>query len=148
MPEIWDNSLSIGQLGARTGCKVPTIRYYEDVGLLSKARRTEGGHRVYGEEDVRRLSFIQRSRKLGFSLDAVRSLIELSTNRDRSCAEVDLLATAHLNEVEDKIRLLSSMREALEDLVKQCRHTTIYECRVIEALSPEPIEGEGAAARH
>lgn len=91
--------LPIGQLAARSDCKVPTIRYYERIGLLDASPRTEGGHRIYGEDEVKRLVFIRRSRELGFSLEAVRSLLDLSTDRDRSCAEVDAIASEHLDEV-------------------------------------------------
>lgn len=130
------NSLSIGQLAEQSGCKVPTIRYYEGVGLLATAQRTDGGHRLYGEDAVRRLSFIKRSRELGFSLDEVRSLLALSTNGDSSCAEIDAIATEHLQEVLLKLDSLASMRDALTDLIEQCRRTTVVECRIIEALSP------------
>lgn len=85
---------------------------------------------------MKRLTFIRRSRELGFSLDAIRSLLDLAQNRDRSCAEVDNIASEHLQEIADKLRHLSAMRGALQDLLEQCHHTTIVECRVIEALSP------------
>lgn len=127
---------SIGELSARSGCKVPTIRYYEDIGLLEESERTEGGQRRYDEDSARRLVFIRRSRELGFSLDTIRSLLDLSSQRDRPCAEVDALATEHLVEVDERLASLMAMREALGDLIDQCRHTTILECRVIDALSP------------
>jgi DNA-binding transcriptional MerR regulator len=123
----------------RSGCKVPTIRYYEDIGLLDPSPRTEGGHRVYGEEDAKRLTFIRRSRELGFSLDAIRSLLDLTIDRERSCAEVDTIATEHLEETLAKIRSLEAMRDALVDLLDQCRRTTIVECRVIDALSSAEV---------
>jgi DNA-binding transcriptional MerR regulator len=132
------STFSIGQLASRSGCKVPTIRYYEGVGLLPASPRTDGGHRVYGEEAVRRLVFIRRSRELGFTIDEVASLLDLSSDRDRSCAEVDAIASAHRDEIEQKIRALAAMREALDDLIDQCQQTTILECRVIDALSPAP----------
>ena len=129
-------AFSIGELATQAGCKVPAIRYYESIGLLGEAPRTDGGHRAYGHNEVKRLSFIRRSRELGFSLDAIRSLLDLAQNRDRSCAEVDTIASEHLQEIADKLRHLSAMREALQDLLDQCHHTTIVECRVIEALLP------------
>jgi len=133
---MFKTAFSIGQLATQTGCKVPTIRYYEGIGLLGEAPRTDGGHRVYGNDEVHRLTFIRRSRDLGFSLDAIRSLLDLAQNRDRSCAEVDIIASEHLEEIADKLSHLSAMREALQELLEQCRHTTIVECRVIDALSP------------
>ena len=128
--------MSIGQLSRLSDCRIPTIRYYEQIGLLPLPRRSEGGHRLYGEEALRRLVFIRRSRDLGFSLDAIRSLISLSEEQDRSCAEVDVIASARLAEVQEKLRALARMEDALEDLLEQCRHTTVLECRILEALSP------------
>ncbi len=131
-------AFSIGELATQAGCKVPTIRYYESIGLLGEAPRTDGGHRAYGHDEVKRLTFIRRSRELGFSLDSIRSLLDLAGNSERPCAEVDLLVMEHLGEIAEKLRLLSAMRAALQDMLDQCRHTTIHECRVIEALSPGP----------
>lgn len=129
--------LSIGQLAATSGCKVPTIRYYEAIGLLERPLRTDGGHRTFGADDAKRLSFIRRSRELGFSLDAIRSLLNLSSDENRSCAEVDEIATELLNDTVARMRSLEAMRDALLDLLDQCQKTTIVECRVIEALSPD-----------
>ncbi|MEX2373295.1 MAG: helix-turn-helix domain-containing protein [Dehalococcoidia bacterium] len=128
-------TFSIGALAARSGCKVPTIRYYEGIGLLPESPRTEGGHRQYGDEAVKRLVFVRRSRKLGFTLQEVQSLLELSSDGARACVEVDAIASHHLSEVEHKIQSLTAMRDALSDLIEQCQRTTILECRVIDALS-------------
>ena len=127
--------LSIGKLAATSGCKIPTIRYYEEIGLLGPSPRTEGGHRMYREDDARRLTFIRRSRELGFSLESIRSLIDLSTDQGRSCAEIDSIASEHLHEILAKIDSLVAMRDALADLLEQCRKTTVIECRIIDALS-------------
>lgn len=129
-------TLSIGELAQQSGCKVPTIRYYEEIGLLSPPLRTEGGHRVYDSEAARQLFFIHRSRELGFSLKAIRSLLALSASTDAPCTDVDAIAGQHLNDILGKISALSSMRDALSDLIEQCRKTTIIECRVIDALQP------------
>jgi DNA-binding transcriptional MerR regulator len=83
---------------------------------------------------LKQLLFIRRSRELGFSLEAIRSLLDLSADRESSCAEVDAIASEHLDEILDKIRSLTAMRDALRDLIEQCRKTTIVECRVIDAL--------------
>lgn len=131
------STISIGELANRSGCKAPTIRYYEDIGLLPESPRTEGGHRQYDDDAVKRLIFIKRSRELGFPLEEVRSLLELSVDRRRSCAEVDAIASGHLREVDERIGALAAMRDALADLIEQCQRTTILECRVIEALSPD-----------
>lgn len=129
-------TFSIGELAARSGCKVPTIRYYESIGLIAPSQRTDGGHRLYGDEDARRLAFIRGSRELGFTLEMVRSLLDLASDRDRPCSEVDAIASTHFGDIERKIESLTSMRDALADLIDQCRHTTVLECRIIDALSP------------
>lgn len=138
-----NDSLSIGDLATRTGCKVPTIRYYENIGLLETVERTTGGHRVYEEADVRRLVFIRKSRELGFSSNAIRSLLAFAAKTDRPCAEVDVLAAEHLVEITEKIHLLSAMGAALRQMLDGCHRTTIHECRVIESLSQAPAADMG-----
>lgn len=133
-----NEQFSIGELGRRSGCKVATIRYYEDIGLLAPSPRTSGGHRQYGDDAVHRLVFIRRSRELGFTLDEIRSLLELARQEERSCAEVDALASAHVQEIDQKIESLAAMRDALTAVLDECERTTIHECRVIDALSPAP----------
>jgi DNA-binding transcriptional MerR regulator len=130
------STFSIGELAGRSACKVPTIRYYEQVGLLPSPARTEGGHRVYDDETVKRLVFIRRSRELGFTIEEVASLLDLSSDEERSCAEVDAIARRHRDDIEEKLRALAAMRDALDDLLDQCERATILECRVIDALSP------------
>jgi DNA-binding transcriptional MerR regulator len=81
--------LTIGSLGKKTGTKVQTVRYYEQIGLMPEPGRTEGGQRRYGDAEVDRLSFIRHARQLGFPLEAIRELLDLSDNPDRSCHEAD-----------------------------------------------------------
>lgn len=131
-----DGRIAIGQLAQLAATKVETIRYYERIGLLRAPARTTGNYRAYGRADVNRLSFIRRSRDLGFSLDQVRSLLRLSDDRDRSCAEVDHIANAQLAQVRSKLADLSVLQDVLQDLIGQCRHGTIADCRIIEALAP------------
>jgi Hg(II)-responsive transcriptional regulator len=131
-----DRRIAIGQLARLAATKVETIRYYERIGLLRAPARTAGNYRAYGRADVNRLSFIRRSRDLGFSLDQVRSLLRLSDDRDRSCAEVDQIANAQLAEVRSKLADLTVLQNVLQDLIGQCRHGTIADCRIIEALAP------------
>ena len=85
--------LAIGTLSRRTGTKVQTIRYYEEIGLMNEAGRTAGGQRRYFEKDLDRLAFIRHSRQLGFSLDSIRELLDLSDNPSQSCAEADWLVS-------------------------------------------------------
>ena len=129
-------TLSIGALARTTGTRVETIRYYERIGLLPAPARTGGNYRAYARHHLDRLSFIRRGRDLGFPLDAVRALLRLADDRSQSCAEVDRIARGHLIEVERKLADLAALRAELRQLVDQCKHGTIAECRIIEALAP------------
>lgn len=131
-----DGHLAIGELGKLTGTKVETIRYYERIGLLAKPERTSGNYRAYGAEHLNRLSFIRRSRDLGFSLEQVRALLDLSDDRERPCEAVDIIAQTHLTEVDRKIADLRALRRELNNMITQCRHGTVANCRIIDALSP------------
>ena len=95
--------VSIGELSRRTGVKVPTIRYYEEVGLMPAPPRTAGKQRRYGPAEVDRLNFIRHARELGFEVGAIRELLAMSAQPDRSCAEVDQIARRHLSEVDRRI---------------------------------------------
>ena len=130
--------LAIGELSKRTGCNIETIRYYEKVGLLAAPARTEGGHRMYGTAHLQRLSFIRRSRELGFTLEEVRALLRLSDERDQPCADVKEVGVAHLADVRSKIADLRAMEAALEILVVKCGDGREPVCPLIEALSSTP----------
>lgn len=129
-------TMTIGALAEATGTKVETIRYYERIELLPPPARTGGNYRAYGPDHLARLSFIRRSRDLGFSIEAVRGLLRLADEKDRDCGAVDAIAREHLADVERKIADLTSLGRELRDLINQCGHGTIAECRIIEALSP------------
>ncbi len=130
------NSLSIGDLAKAAGTKAETVRYYERIGLLPEPARTSGNYRAYARPHLERLSFIRRARDLGFSLDQVRALLRLADDRSQSCAEVDRIAKLHLTEVERKIADLASLGGELRQLIDKCRHGTIAECRILDALGP------------
>jgi Cu(I)-responsive transcriptional regulator len=130
------DTFSIGDLAQLTGTKIETIRYYESLGLLLKVARTAGNYRRYARSHLERLSFIRRGRDLGFSLNEVRDLLRLSDDRDQSCAEVDRIARLHLTEIEHKVADLEALRHELRQLIDQCGHGTIGDCRIIEALAP------------
>jgi len=125
---------SIGDLSRRTGVKIPTIRYYEQIGLLAEPTRTEGQQRRYRPEDVRRLNFIRHARELGFEVDAIRQLIGLASHPDRSCGEAHEITKAHLEEVKDKIARSTALRDELESIVA-CDHRRVSECRIVEVLA-------------
>jgi Cu(I)-responsive transcriptional regulator len=126
--------LSIGTLAKRTGTKVQTIRYYEEIGILPEPGRTEGGQRRYVEDDLDRLAFVRHARQLGFTLEQIRELLDLSDNPTRSCADVDRIAHRQLKEVEVRIARLEALRKELRRMLQECRRDTVAECRVLEVL--------------
>lgn len=129
------SGLSIGELGAQTGCKVQTIRYYEQIGLMPEPLRTGGNQRRYGAAHLARLAFIRHSRELGFPLEAIRELLSLSDAPNRSCAAADEIARRQLKSVEGRIKRLQALRAELERMVAQCSGGRIADCRVIEVLA-------------
>jgi DNA-binding transcriptional MerR regulator len=139
---------SIGQLGAATGTKVETIRYYERIGLLSAPPRTAGNYRSYASAHRDRLAFIRRTRELGFSIAEVRELLGLAESRENSCVDVDRLVARHLTIVEEKIVSLKRLRGELRETLAACKGGRIAECRVIKALSPKPSRGGNRTAAH
>ena len=128
--------MKIGDLSRLTGTRVETIRFYEKEGQIPAPSRTGGNYRVYDQAHLNRLSFIRRSRDLGFTLDQVRALLDLSDDRLRSCGAVDELAREQLRSVERKIEDLQALQRELASLLNQCSQGTIAECRIIEALAP------------
>ncbi|AHM05899.1 Transcriptional regulator, MerR family [Roseibacterium elongatum DSM 19469] len=126
--------LAIGTLAKRTGTKVQTIRYYEQIGLMPDPGRTEGGQRRYDQAELDRLAFIRHARQLGFTLEVIRELLDLSDNPSRSCAEVDVIAHRHLKEVEARIARLEALRKELKRMLRECRRDTVSDCRVLEVL--------------
>lgn len=138
-------SLTIGQLSKATGCKVPTIRYYEEIGLMPPARRSEGNQRIYGQRELDRLSFIRHSRELGFSQAAIRELLRMTDAPERPCEDADRIAQEQLEAVERKISRLEALRDELTRMVRQCEGGRIADCRVIEVLADHK---ECRVARH
>ncbi|WP_425041122.1 MerR family transcriptional regulator [Primorskyibacter sp. S187A] len=126
--------LAIGTLAKRTGTKVQTIRYYEEIGLLPEPERSEGGQRRYRETDLDRLAFIRHARQLGFTLDAIRELLDLSDNPDRPCGDVDAIAQRQLMDVEIRIARLDALRTELKRMLRECSRDTVSDCRVLEVL--------------
>jgi len=127
--------LPIGEAARASGVKVPTIRYYEQIGLLPPPARNDGNRRLYGEGEIRRLAFIRHARELGFEIEAIRTLVSLQDDPNQSCAAADALAKQHLETVEQRIRSLTALKGELEAMVEGCRHGRIDECRVIEVLA-------------
>jgi DNA-binding transcriptional MerR regulator len=128
-------ALSIGAVSRETGVKVPTIRFYEGIGLLPAPPRTESNRRTYGPADVKRLRFIRHARDLGFEVDAVRQLLALAAHPETPCASADELARAHLREIDEKIDRLVALREEVQAMIEGCEQETVRTCRVIEVLA-------------
>jgi DNA-binding transcriptional MerR regulator len=113
------DKMTIGALATATSCNVPTIRYYEEIGLLPKASR-RGGQRVYGDSDLRRLTFIRRCRDFGFGIEQVRELLALSASSDRDCTAARELAAQHLDDVRGKLKELRGLERSLKSFVEAC----------------------------
>lgn len=113
-------NLTIGAMAERTGCNVPTIRYYEEIGLLPKPGRTPGGRRVYGEPGFRQLLFIKRCRDFGFSIEQVRALASLTGSEDRDCYGARDLVQSHLEAVREKLVELKVLEQGLAGFVESC----------------------------
>jgi DNA-binding transcriptional MerR regulator len=132
-------SLRIGNLAERAGTNAPTVRYYEEIGLLKPADRKGGGQRAYGEEDVRRLTFIRRCRDFGFSIEQVRSLVTLVEDRERSCTEARDLAAEHLASVRAKLAELKALERSILGFILSCDATCAGgpgpDCSILEDLA-------------
>lgn len=113
-------ALRIGELARSTRTNPPTIRYYEEIGLLPPAARRAGGQRCYGEEDRRRLAFIRQCREFGFPIERVRSLVALTQDTRRSCLEARAIASDHLSAVRDKLAELQRLERHLADFIARC----------------------------
>jgi len=129
--------MKIGDLAKLTDTRVETIRYYEKEGLLPAPSRNSGNYRIYEEPHLNRLSFIRRSRDLGFTLDQVRKLLKLADDRDAPCAEVDAITAENITEIDRKLADLGALRDQLVRRLDRCAGSTIAECRIIEALAPD-----------
>lgn len=137
--------LTIGELAARSGVKVPTIRYYEEAGLIAAPPRTQGGQRRYDADALERLRFIRHGRGLGFTLDAIRELLALSAQPDHSCADADRIARRQLADVEARIAQLSALRGELRRMVDGCRQGQVRDCQVLNVIAERP-DGAGHSA--
>lgn len=126
---------TIGHLAKTSGCKVQTIRYYEQIGLIPVPVRSSGNQRLYGPTHIDRLRFIRHSRELGFSLSAIRELLGLADDPEQPCATVDLIARAHRDDVDKRIAVLTALKGELERMIRECDGGKIAECRIIETLS-------------
>lgn len=126
---------SIGDLAKAAVTKVQTIRYYETIGLLPEPDRSEGNQRRYDDAALRRLAFIRHARELGFTLESIRGLLQLSDQPEHPCADADAIAKARLVEVESRIDRLKALRSELKRMISACEGGTVAHCQVIETLA-------------
>ncbi len=133
--------MQIGTVAEKTGVSAKAIRYYESIGLIAAAHRTDSGYRVYGDHDVQTLRFIQRARGLGFSVGEVADLLALWRDSERHSAQVKALATNHVAEIDRKIAGLRGMRDTLTHLMERCHGDDRPECPILDDLASE---GAGA----
>ena len=126
--------MNIGEAERACGLPAKTIRYYEDVGLVTPERR-ENGYRSYGELDLHKLRFLQRSRGLGFSVEDCRALLALYDDKQRASADVKAIAEAHLARIDHKLAELKTLRDALTTLVHACHGDHRPDCPIIDDLA-------------
>ena len=126
--------LKRGELARRTGVNLETIRYFERIGILPEPPRTEGGHRVYGESDVRTLGFVRRARSLGFTPEEVRTILALGGPGQAPCVEVREIAAHHLQQVRSKIADLVEIERLLAETIEHCSGSQDSECAVMEMI--------------
>lgn len=126
---------SIGQAAEQAGVSVKMVRYYESIGLVPRASRTQGGYRLYTENDIHQLVFIRRARALGFTIDEIGKLLALWRNKRRASAEVKRLALNHIDALEEKIAELEAMRDSLRHLARHCHGDERPDCPILEELA-------------
>ena len=127
--------MNIGQAARQSGLSAKMIRYYESIGLLKPAHRSDSGYRLYSDDDLHTLAFIKRSRDLGFSLDEVGKLLALWQDRQRASSDVKALARQHIDELNQKIVELTSLRDTLQDLVDTCQGDHRPDCPILKGLA-------------
>jgi len=127
--------MNIGQAALASGVTAKMIRYYESIGLLPAAARTDSGYRVYGEKELHVLRFIRRARKLGFSLERIADLLSLWRDDGRASSDVKRIALAHVAELDERIRELTEMRDTLASLADCCHGDDRPDCPILQTLA-------------
>ena len=127
----------IGEIAKLAEVTPDTIRYYEKQKMMDHGLRTEGGFRLYTEDDLQRLKFIRHARQLDFSLESIRELLSIRIDpQHHTCQESKSIVQARLNEVEARIQELQTMRLSLQHLNDACcgtSHSSVY-CSILETL--------------
>ncbi|WP_159821568.1 Cu(I)-responsive transcriptional regulator [Colwellia sp. 20A7] len=130
-----DTLVTIGKAASLTGISAKMIRYYEDIGVLKKASRSEAGYRLYNQAQLQQLGFIRRSRNLGFSMAEIQSLLKFWLNSDRESRQVKQLAQNHLQDINEKILALEKMKTVLQELADKCDGDDNAKCPILEGLA-------------
>jgi len=133
--------VNIGEAARASSLPAKTIRYYEEIGLIAPAGRSDGNYRVYNDREVQTLRFIRRARSLGFSVGEVAELLDLWRDRRRSSRQVRALASRHLRDIDAKIAALETMRDTLNELIERCHGDARPDCPILADLA-----GHGEAA--
>ena len=126
--------MNIGQAAKQSGISAKMIRYYEEIGLLAPAKRTDAGYRMYGAQDLKTLSFNQHARELGFSTEQMKELLDLWRNQDRQSAEVKQLAQKHIDALNRKISDMQAMVDALQQSVSCCAGNQQADCEILNQI--------------
>jgi len=135
--------MNIGEASKASGVSAKMIRYYEQIGLIQPAHRTDSSYRTYAENDIHTLSFIRRARDLGFSVEQMKTLLALWRDRSRASADVKAVALEHIAELERKAAAIAEMTKTLGHLVKNCHGDGRPDCPIIEGFA----EGKGVTDR-
>ncbi len=130
--------MNIGQAAEASGVSAKMLRYYESIGLIPKAGRTDAGYRTYGEAEVNTLRFIRRARDLALPIERIELLVGLWRDKGRSSAEVKRIAAEHVAELRAKIAELAGMCAALQELADACHGDHRPECPILRDLEGGP----------
>lgn len=131
------HAMNIGEAAKASGVSAKMIRYYESINLLKPGKRSAAGYRLYVDQDVHRLRFVKRARKLGFSLAQVHDLLSLWQDQERASADVKAIATEHVAELNQRIRELTEMRDTLQHLARACHGDQRPDCPILHSLEHE-----------
>ncbi|MEW9807399.1 Cu(I)-responsive transcriptional regulator [Mesorhizobium sp. ZMM04-5] len=131
--------MNVGTAARRTGLPAKTIRYYEDIGLISPAR-ADNGYRDYSGDDIHRLAFLRRARGLGFSIEDCRQLMALYRDKGRASQDVRAIAKSHVAAIDAKLAELQSMRATLHKLIRACHGDDRPDCPILDDMAGKPAD--------
>lgn len=141
-------ALRIGEVAKQAGVNIQTLRYYERRGILPEPARSESGYRAYDHQAVQVVRFIKRAQDLGFTLHEIEDLLTLRQNERSSCGRVKTLASAKVDQIEEKLRALRKLKRALATLIETCETTgAALDCPILDALDDTPASKDGGRKR-